>query len=162
MKIGVYPGSFDPITNGHLDIIRRASRMFDRVVVGVLHNFDKKSCFSMEKKIGYINKSIHDIQNVEVRSFDGLLVDFVAQCGANWIVRGLRAISDFEYEFKMAAMNHHLAPSIEMIFLMTSQDYSYLSSSLVKEVGMLGGEIRGLIPDGIYEDVRQILLNMRK
>jgi pantetheine-phosphate adenylyltransferase len=143
----VYPGSFDPITNGHLDIIERASRIFGEVVVAVAPNSSKKAAFSVEERIEMIRESCVDFPNVKVDSLQGLLVDYVESQSASVIIRGLRAISDFEYEFEMALMNRRQKPTIETVFLMTGADYIYLSSSIVKEVAALGGSVEGLVPD---------------
>lgn len=153
MSTCVYPGSFDPITMGHFDLIQRASGMFDRVVVGILNNADKHPTFSVEERLTLVRRSVGSLANVEVASFNGLLVDFVQQCGANVILRGLRAISDFEYEFQMAATNHRLAPEVETVFLMTSTEYSFLSSSIVRQLGSFGGNIQGMVPEAIREEV---------
>lgn len=153
MSTCVYPGSFDPITMGHFDLIQRASGMFDRVVVGILNNTDKHPTFAVEERLTLVRRSVGSLANVEVASFNGLLVDFVQQCGANVILRGLRAISDFEYEFQMAATNHRLAPEVETVFLMTSTEYSFLSSSIVRQLGSFGGNIQGMVPEAIREEV---------
>ena len=158
MKICVIPGSFDPITKGHVDIIQRASLLFDRVVVAVLKNFDKNSCFSTEKRLGYIRKSVAGFGNVEAMAFDGLTVDFARKIGACCIVRGIRTVADFEYELKIAAVNRQLAPEIESVMLMTSQEYSHISSSIVREVGLMGGDISGFIPQEILPEVTCELL----
>ena len=142
----VYPGSFDPVTNGHLDIISRGSRLFDRVVVAILRNSDKKPLFGLAERIRILKHATAGIPNVQVDSFDGLLVDYARRLGARVIVRGLRALSDFEYEFQMALMNRRLDSSIETVFMMPSETYSYLSSRLVKEVVRLGGSVEGLVP----------------
>ncbi|HCJ57722.1 pantetheine-phosphate adenylyltransferase [Lutispora sp.] len=157
MKIGVYPGSFDPVTNGHLDIIERASKLFDKLIVGVGVNNNKKSLFSVEKRLEFIEVSCKSIPNVEVDSFSGLLIEFMREKNANTIVKGLRAISDFEYEFQMALMNRKLNPEIETIFMMTSSKYSYLSSSLIKEVAGFGGCVRGLIPEVVEKELHKKL-----
>lgn len=153
MKRAVYPGSFDPITNGHLDIISRASRVFDEVVVGVLVNPDKKGLFDIDERVSLIDKCVSNFQNVKVQSFSGLLINFMKTVDAGVIVKGLRAVSDFEYEFQMALMNNKLNPKIETVFMMTNAKYSYLSSSSVKQVAMFGGCIKGLVPDEIVSDI---------
>ncbi|NLI59986.1 MAG: pantetheine-phosphate adenylyltransferase [Clostridiales bacterium] len=153
MKIGIYPGSFDPITNGHLDIIRRSSKLFDKVIVAVVKNYSKKPLFSIEEREDLIHRSTRDLSNVEVDSFEGLLMDYIHEKNAKVIIKGLRAISDFEYEFQMALMNRKLDSDVETIFLMTSSEYSFLSSSLVKEVATLGGCITGLVPDNVLPDI---------
>lgn len=158
MKIGLYPGSFDPISMGHLDIIERASTLFDVVHVGVLKNSTKQGFFSVEDRIRFIEQSTKHLKNVEVSSFDGLTVKYAHKLKANAVIRGLRAVSDFEYEFQMAAMNNKLSKDAETVFFMTSTQYSFLSSSIIKEVGKLGGCIEGLVPDCIFEEVRDRLL----
>ncbi|HZJ57014.1 MAG TPA: pantetheine-phosphate adenylyltransferase [Clostridia bacterium] len=153
MKIGVYPGSFDPVTEGHLDVIRRSAKIFDKVVVAIARNYSKKPLFTAEERMGLIQRSLNDISNVEVDSFEGLLMDYVHSKNAQVIIKGLRAISDFEYEFQMALMNRKLDSRVETIFMMTSYKYSFLSSSMVKEVASLGGCITGLVPDHIIPDI---------
>jgi len=149
----VYPGSFDPITSGHLDVIQRAAAMFDDVTVAVLVNKSKKPAFSTEQRMDFIRRSTTDLPGVRVDSFSGLLVDYMKQAGANVVIRGMRALSDFEYEFQMAAMNAKLAKNIETIFLMTDISHSFLSSSMVKELAYHGGDITGLVPEVIKKDV---------
>ena len=156
-RIGVYPGSFDPLTNGHLDIIRRASKLFDKLIVGVLHNDYKNPMFSMEERVALIRKCISEIPNVEVKKFNGLLVDFVKANGAATIVKGLRAVSDYEYELQMAMLNKHIDNDIETIFLMSDIQNSFLSSSIVKELAKHGGDIKGLVPDEIVHDISTIM-----
>lgn len=153
MKIAVYPGSFDPVTNGHLDIITRGSKVFDKLIVGVLVNVDKKGLFDIEERVELIKRVTKHLDNVEVVSFNGLLINFMKQYNANVILKGLRAVSDFEYEFQMALMNSKLDPEVETLFMMTSAQYSYLSSSSVKQVARFGGCIEGLVPDCIIPDV---------
>lgn len=150
MKTALYPGSFDPITNGHLDIIRRAAKMFDQVTVGVLVNSSKTPMFTADERVSLIREAVSDLPNVQVIQFGGLLVDYVREHQITAIVKGLRAISDFEMELQMASMNKKLNDDAETIFMMTATEYSYLSSSLVKEVFKFGGEIAGLIPDNVY------------
>ncbi len=152
----VYPGSFDPITSGHLDIICRAAAMFDDVTVAVLVNKNKKPAFTAEQRMDFIRRGTANMPGVKVDSFSGLLVDYMREKRANLVIRGLRAISDFEYEFQMAAMNAKLAKNIETIFLMTDISHSFLSSSMVKELAYHGGDITGLVPDAIKEDVIQL------
>ncbi len=152
-RIGVYPGSFDPLTNGHLDIIRRASKLFDKLIVGVLHNGAKRPVFTMEERVALIRKCTGDMKNVEVKMFSGLLVDFVKENHAAAIVKGLRAVSDYEYELQMAMLNKHIDSSIETIFLMADIQNSFLSSSIVKDVARNGGDITGLVPDEIIQDI---------
>jgi len=155
----VYPGSFDPLTNGHLDIIRRAAKIFDRLFVVVFDNPSKTCLFSVEERVAMIRESVADIPNVTVDSSTGLLVDYAKKCGACAIVKGLRAVSDFDYEFKMALMNKKLAPELETLFMMTSLKYLYLSSSLVKEVASYGGCIKDLVPPAVEERLFQKIGN---
>ena len=153
MKVAIYPGSFDPITEGHLDIISRAAKTFDKLIVVVLVNVDKKGLFDIEERVELIKRVTQDIPNIEVESFNGLLIEFVEQKKANIIIKGLRAISDFEYEFQMALMNTKLNSNIETLFMMTSAQYSYVSSSAIKQVANFGGCIEGLVPKEIIPDV---------
>lgn len=155
MRTAVYPGSFDPITNGHLDIIERASRIYDKVVVGVLNNSNKKPLFSVGERIELIKSVTGHIDNVEVDSFDGLLVDFVKSKEASVIVKGLRTVLDFEYEFQMALLNKALNPEYETVFLMTDTKYSYISSSMVKELAGFNGDLAGLVPHEIVEKIKE-------
>lgn len=155
MRTAVYPGSFDPITNGHLDIIERASRVYDKVVVGVLNNANKKPLFTVEERIELIETVTSHIDNVEVDSFDGLLVDFAKSKGATVIVKGLRTVADFEYEFQMALLNKALNPEYETMFLMTDTKYSYISSSMVKELAGFHGDLTGLVPYEIINKIKQ-------
>jgi pantetheine-phosphate adenylyltransferase len=153
-KIAVYPGSFDPITNGHLDIIERAAKTFDKVVVGVLENPEKKNhLFSIDERVALIKKVTRSIPNIEIESFQGLLIKFMRKKNARVIIKGLRAVSDFEYEFQMALMNNKLDSNIETLFMMTNSRYSYLSSSSVRQVAMYGGCIKELVPDEIISDI---------
>ncbi|MGI9862001.1 pantetheine-phosphate adenylyltransferase [Moorella naiadis] len=144
--MAVYPGTFDPITNGHLDIIRRAIGLFDRVIVGVAEDNYKETLFSLAERVYMVRAVTGDMPGVEVKSFTGLLVDFARREGAVAIVRGLRAVSDFEYEFQMSIMNKKLAADLETVFLMTATEYSFLSSSIIRQVASLGGCIRDLVP----------------
>ncbi len=153
MKIAVYPGSFDPMTNGHLDIIKRAAKTFDKVYVAILTNSAKNPEFSISQRIDWLKRGTCDLDNVEIESFSGLLVNYANEKGANIIIKGLRAVSDFEYEFQMALTNRALSPNIETMFLMTNGKYSYLSSSIVKEIARLGGSLKGLVPDFMIEEV---------
>lgn len=145
-RTAVYPGSFDPITYGHLDIIERGLEVFDEIVIAVARNSEKKSLFSTEERIRHIEEAIGDNPNITVDTFDGLLVDYVLSKGARVILRGLRAVSDFEYEFQIAQMNHKLKNEVETLFMMTSVPYGYLSSSIVKEVASLKGPVESLVP----------------
>ncbi|HTG32283.1 MAG TPA: pantetheine-phosphate adenylyltransferase [Thermoanaerobaculia bacterium] len=154
-RIAVYPGSFDPMHNGHLDIIERCRPLFDEVVVAVLRNEGKQPLFSVEERIESIREMVTG--EVRVESFSGLLVDFMDQVGARAVVRGLRAVSDFEYEFQMALMNRRLNPRVETLFMMPREDYTYLSSRLVKEVFSLGGDLTGLVPEPVLARLRQRL-----
>ncbi len=144
--VAIYPGSFDPITNGHLDLIERGSRVVERLIVAVLRNESKSALFSVEERVEIVREVIRPYPNVEVGSFNGLLVDYAASRGANLILRGIRAISDYEYELQMALMNRRLRPELETAFLMAGEAYSFLSSHLVKEVVSLGGDVSGLVP----------------
>ena len=153
MKTAIYPGSFDPITNGHLDVIERSARIFDKVIVSVLHNSTKKPAFSVEEKISMIQRATAGIPNVEADSFNGLLVDYAKQKSATTIIKGLRAVSDFEYEMQMALMNRKQNPEIETLFLISSSEYSFLSSSVVKEIARLGGNLDGFVPECIKPEI---------
>ena len=152
--VAIYPGSFDPVTNGHLDLIARGSRVVDRLIVAVLRNESKLALFSVEERLEIVREVARPFANVEVESFDGLLVDYAASRGANLILRGIRAISDYEYELQMALMNRRLRPELETAFLMAGEGYSYLSSHLVKEVASLGGDISGLVPPAVEARLR--------
>jgi pantetheine-phosphate adenylyltransferase len=147
--IAIYPGSFDPITNGHLDLIQRGSRMFDKLIVSILRNDTKKPLFSVEERAEMLYEVVQVYPNVEVDSFDGLLVDHAAAHSATVLLRGIRAISDYEYELQMALMNRRLRPDIETVFMMANEAYSFISSRLVKEVAKLGGRITGLVPPSV-------------
>ncbi|MCI8360917.1 MAG: pantetheine-phosphate adenylyltransferase [Clostridiales bacterium] len=155
--IAVCPGSFDPITVGHLDIIRRASQMFQKVVVVVMTNNSKTPSFSVEERMEMIRKTAADIPNVEVDAYGGLLADYTRKRGAKAIIKGLRAMSDFEYEFQMALTNKKLNPEAETVFLTTSSEYMYLSSSMVKLIGSMGGNIQEFVPAAIHEDIQRRL-----
>ena len=155
MKLGIYPGSFDPLTNGHLDVIRRADKLFDRVIVAIANNDSKQPMFSKEKRVELASESLEGMQDVSVETFDGLLVNYAVEKGAQAIIRGLRAISDFEFEFQLALMNRHLNSSIETIFMMPKDKYTFLSSRMVKEVASLGGDITGFVPAPVLHAMRQ-------
>ncbi len=158
MLKAIYPGSFDPVTFGHIDIIRRAAALSDRLVVGVLVNQGKDPMFTLDERVDMIRKAVPDLENVEVKPFTGLTVDFARSEGANCIVRGLRAVTDFEYELQLFQTNKKLAPDIETVFLNTNLQYAYLSSSIVKEVASYGGEISEFVPDFVAECIREKLL----
>lgn len=153
MRIAVYPGSFDPVTLGHIDIISRSSILFDKLIVGVLNNSSKNPLFSAEERVNMIKDAVSEYPNVEVQSFDGLLVDFARMCHATAVVRGLRAVTDFEYELQMAQTNHIIAPDIDTIFLTTNLNYAYLSSSVVKEVARYGGDISKFVTPQVRDRV---------
>jgi len=152
--LAVYPGSFDPLTNGHVDIISRGARLFDRIVVSILVNAEKAPLFSMDERVEITREVFRKTPNVEVDTFDGLLVDYVARRKAQVIVRGLRAVSDFEFEFQMALMNRRLNERIETVFMMPAEQYTYISSRLIKEVFALGGTVHGLVPELVEERLR--------
>jgi len=154
-RIAIYPGSFDPLTNGHVDIIERGSRIFDEIIVSILANVEKTPLFSVKERIDIITDVFKGRDNVRVETFNGLLVDYAQQKQASVIVRGLRAVSDFEYEFQMALMNRHLAPGLETVFMMPAEQYTYISSRLIKEVFTLGGEIKDLVPPVVEERLRE-------
>lgn len=149
MPVAIYPGSFDPLTNGHLSLIQRSLKMFDRLIVAIAVNPKKTPLFSQEERSELIREAVND-DRVEVEAFHGLLVDYVRSRNVGVIIRGLRAVSDFEYEFQLANMNRKLAPDIETVFMMTGEDYFYISSNLVREVASFGGDVSGLVPDNVY------------
>ena len=155
--VAIYPGSFDPITNGHLDLIQRGSRMFEKLIVSILRNDSKQPLFSVEERMDMLHEVVHVYPNVEVDSFDGLLVDHADAHSATVLLRGIRAISDYEYELQMALMNRRLRPEIETIFMMANEAYSFISSRLVKEVFGLGGNISGLVPPSVEARMRRRL-----
>jgi pantetheine-phosphate adenylyltransferase len=161
MRVAVYPGSFDPVTNGHLDVISRASTLFDKVIVGVLNNSIKSPLFSVEERVNILTKVTETIENVEVKAFSGLSINFVRECDANVIVRGLRAITDFDYELQMAQTNRVLASDIDTIFLTTCLEYAYLSSTTVKEVALLGGDISEFVPPYVESMISQKMKSMK-
>jgi len=154
-KIAVYPGSFDPITNGHVDIVQRGLKIFDKILIAVLENPKKTPLFTTKERIDMIREVFSDEKNMEVKVFDGLLVEFAKKNGAKIVIRGLRAVSDFEYEFQMALMNRKLNPEIETFFMTPSVSYTFLSSKLVKEIFMLGGCLRGLVPMHVEKRLRE-------
>ena len=151
MRVGVYPGSFDPITKGHLDLIERAASKFDKVIVAVLININKKGMFSIEERVNLIEKCVAKYNNVEVKSFNGLLIDFVRKEKADVIIKGLRSVTDFEYEFQM----------VETVFMVTSPNYSYISSSAIKQVASFNGEIKNFVPKEIVEDLEERIISLR-
>ena len=156
--LAVYPGSFDPLTNGHVDIITRGARLFDRIIVAILVNAEKAPLFTMAERLEIAREVFNDLPNVEVDTFDGLLVDYVERRDAHVIVRGLRAVSDFEFEFQMALMNRRLNGKIETVFMMPAEQYSYISSRLIKEVFSLGGRVHGLVPELVEQRLREKVL----
>lgn len=156
-RICVYPGSFDPVTNGHVDLIERGAALFDEVVVAILRNPAKQGCFSMEKRIELLSRACAHLPNVRFDSFDGLLVDYMRRCEARVVLRGLRAVTDFESEFQMAQLNHEMAPEVETLFLMTSPRHAYISSSAVREIGLFSGDITPFVPACIARDVAETL-----
>src|SRR4051794_33895385 len=145
--LAVFPGSFDPLTNGHVDIIERGKHLFEKIIVAILVNAEKSPLFSMEERVEIVRETFRGQANVEVDTFDGLLVDYVERRNAHVIVRGLRALSDFETEFQMALMNRRLSPNVETVFMMPAEQYTYISSRIIKEVFSLGGQVRGLVPE---------------
>lgn len=149
MKTIVYPGTFDPVTNGHIDLVERASRLFDKVVIGIASSQRKSPLFTIEKRIELASECLQHVPNVEIHGFDCLLVNFVSDCNADAIMRGLRAVSDFEYEFQLANMNRALSPDIESIFLTPSEKFSYISSSLVREISSLKGDVSQFVPSNV-------------
>lgn len=151
MRRAIYPGSFDPVTNGHLDVIGRAGKLFDEIIVAVANNDEKRPLFSLEERLALLRQALDKIDNVRVAQFDGLLVEFATAEKASAVIRGLRAVSDFEFEFQMALMNRKLEPNVETIFLMPKEEYTYLSSRLVKEIARLGGDVSGFVPRPVAE-----------
>lgn len=156
-RIALFPGTFDPFTNGHLDLTRRAARLFDRVIVAVAHNPKKGTFFPIEERVDMIQRSVRTLKTVEVVDFSDLVVDCAKRHGARVMIRGLRAVSDFEFEFQMALMNRRLARGIEVAFLMPSQQYTYLNSTLVKEVAKLGGSVTGLVPRYVEQKLKRAI-----
>ena len=155
MKKAIYPGSFDPVTLGHLDVIRRASQLFDHLVIAVLHNSAKTPLFSVEERVKMLKEVTKDLGNVKVVPFDGLLVEFARQQKARLVIRGLRAITDFEYEIQMSQTNHKLEPEVETMFLTTNLKYSYLSSTIVREVAAFGGDISQFVPETVAKSIKE-------
>jgi pantetheine-phosphate adenylyltransferase len=157
MTIALYPGSFDPITFGHLDVMERAARLFDKLIIAVAHNADKKPLFTADERAALIRHSIAPHHNVEIVTFDGLLVEFARKSGATVVVRGLRAVTDFEYEFQMALMNKTLSPEMETVFLTSREAFTYLSSRVIKEVARLGGDISRFVPAPVAAALTKLL-----
>lgn len=149
MAIAIYPGTFDPITNGHIDLVNRASRLFDKVVVAIAVNVPKQPAFTLEERVDFARTALAEVKNVEVTGFESLLVDFVKERGGDVILRGLRAVSDFEHEFQLASMNRHLAPEVETMFLTPAEQFTYISSSLVREIAALGGDISPFVHEKV-------------
>jgi pantetheine-phosphate adenylyltransferase len=154
-RLALFPGSFDPLTNGHVDIVLRSAHLFERVLIAVLVNPEKKPLFTPAERVEIVRQVFREYSNVEVDTFAGLLVDYARHKRASAIVRGLRAVSDFEYEFQMALMNRHLEPTLETVFMMPAEQYTYLSSRLIKEVFKLGGDVKGLVPPAVEEWMRR-------
>jgi len=153
-RLAIYPGSFDPLTNGHVAIIQRGLNLFDRLVVAVANNPQKTPLFTVEERMAFIRQAVRNDRRVEVDSFDGLMVEYARQRGIHTVLRGLRAVSDFEYEFQLANMNRKLLPEFESVFVMTGEDYFYVSSRLVREVATFGGDVRGLVPANVAKAMR--------
>ena len=154
-RIAVYPGTFDPVTNGHTDLVSRAAKVFPKVIIAIAESPHKEPLFTLKERIGMANDELAVLGNVEVVGFSNLLVEFVQQMGASVIVRGLRAVSDFEYEFQLASMNRHLAPKVETLFLTPDEDYGFISSTLVKEVARLGGDVSSFVSAGVEKAMEQ-------
>jgi len=155
MRTVIYPGSFDPLTNGHLDIVHRAARLFDKVIVAVAKNESKNPLFTMSERLGLVRQSVTELPNVEVDSFEGLLVEYVEANGGQAIIRGLRAVSDFEFEFQLALMNRKLNERVETIFMMPKDTYTFLSSRIVKEIARLGGDVQSFVPPAVVKALRK-------
>lgn len=162
MKIAVYPGSFDPVTNGHIDILERTSKIFDRVVVAVIHNITKQALFTLDERVDFIKESVGHLPNVEVESFSGLLADYLKEKKANVIIRGLRTMTDFEYESHVSMMNKHLLPEIDTIFVMADSKYIFVSSSGIKEASLLGGKIGDMVPPIVEAGLKQKVEDFKK
>ncbi|MDA8139658.1 MAG: pantetheine-phosphate adenylyltransferase [Desulfobacteraceae bacterium] len=153
-KVAVYPGSFDPVTYGHIDIVQRGRKIFDKIIVSILHNPAKKALFTVEERLEMLRESMKDLDGIEFDTFDGLLVDYVQNKGAQAVLRGMRAVSDFEHEFQLALMNRKLNRNIETIFLMTGMRWFFTSSSIIKEAALFGGDISDMVPPNVYERVK--------
>jgi pantetheine-phosphate adenylyltransferase len=158
MRTAIYPGSFDPLTNGHLDVVQRATKLFDRVIVAVAKSDSKQPMFSLEERVAMVERGVAHLANVEADAFEGLLVEYVERRGAQAVVRGLRAVSDFEFEFQLALMNRKLNERIETIFMMPKDTYTFLSSRIVKEIARLGGDVRAFVPSHVVEALKEKLL----
>jgi len=154
-RVAVYPGTFDPITNGHADLVSRAAPLFDKIIVGIAESAGKGPSLTLDERISLARLTLADVPNVEVRGFNALLATFVREIGAGVILRGLRAVSDFEYEFQLASMNRHLIPDAETLFLTPAEQYSFISSSLVREIARLGGDVSGFVHPAVQEALRQ-------
>jgi pantetheine-phosphate adenylyltransferase len=154
-KIAIYPGSFDPVTNGHLDILKRGLKLFDKIIVAILHNPGKESLFTMQERVAMLEKSLKGLKNTEIDTFDGLLVDYAAKRKADAILRGMRAVSDFEYEFQLALMNRRLNREIQTVFLMTGLRWIFTSSSIIKEAAQFGGNIEGMVPANVLKKLKK-------
>ncbi|MBW1742954.1 MAG: pantetheine-phosphate adenylyltransferase [Deltaproteobacteria bacterium] len=154
-KIAVYPGSFDPVTNGHCDVVKRSLNLFDKIIIAVATNGTKDPLFTIEERLELLNETFKELPGVEVDSFDGLLVQYVAERGADAILRGLRAVSDFEHEFQMALMNRKLNRKVETVFLMTGLRWIFISSSIIKEAARFGGDTRGMVPDNVFKKLKE-------
>ncbi len=155
MKRGIYPGTFDPFTNGHLDLVHRGLRIFDEIIIAVAPNPKKEPLFTIEERLSLIGESVKDYDNVRVEAFDGLLVDYARSVGGVAILRGLRAVSDFEYELQMAHMNRRLDMNVETVFMMPSEEYSFLTSTIVKEAASFGGSVKGLVPEAVEKALKE-------
>lgn len=158
-KLAIYPGTFDPLTRGHEDLVRRSARLFERVVVGIADSRSKKPLFELNERVEMAREILSDMPNIEVFGFTGLLTDFIRERGGHIIVRGLRAVSDFEYEFQMAGMNRRLSPDVETLFLTPSDEYMFLSATIVREIGLLGGDVSTFVHPIVAERIRQKLAN---
>ncbi|HZK43661.1 MAG TPA: pantetheine-phosphate adenylyltransferase [Syntrophomonadaceae bacterium] len=162
MRLAIYPGSFDPVTNGHIDILEKTSNIFNKIIVSVVHNVTKQALFTLDERVELIRESIHHLDNVEVESFDGLLADYIEEKKACAIIRGLRNVSDFEYEAGMAVMNKMLIPQVDTIFVMADTRYIYLSSSGVKEAALLGGDVSSMVPPIVKEGLEEKLKDIKR
>jgi pantetheine-phosphate adenylyltransferase len=162
MSIAIYPGTFDPVTNGHLDIAQRASQIFDRIIIAVSNNPHKSSLFTMEERKHLVEKTVKKLKNVEVDVFTGLLVEYARKRGVSALIRGLRAVSDFEYEFQMALMNRKLMPQLETVYMMPSEEYTYINSTIVKEVARLGGNVKCFLPSVVAEEILKKIGNINE